>query len=449
MTSELAPPAAAAPARAALDQIAAAIESGSLSEIEVAWADHLGHTLGKRLPAASFFQRSAAERVGFCDATLSWDVVAEVHEGARLTDWHTGFPDLYAAPDLGTFRLLPWRPGAGQVVSDVVDHAGDPIRTAPRTVLRRVTERLAELGYRAQVGIETEFFLLDPEGQPLAGAVHCYSLEKLNELGPVLTHIVDGLTGYVPVEAVTSEYGPGQLEINIHHSGPLGAADDAFRLKYAVRALARAAGARATFMAKPFQGLSGSSMHLHVSLWAGDTPAFAPEAGAENPLMRAAAAGVLRHLPAITVFGAPSINSYKRFEARSYAPATATWGGDNRTAAVRSLVEAGPSSRIELRTPGADANPYWAVASLLAAVIAGIEDREELGERGSGDLYGTGDPLPRIPAGAAELARSDKRIAGLLGEDAVHDYTLLVEQDWHAYLTAVTGWERDRYLELA
>jgi glutamine synthetase len=335
------------------------------------------------------------------------------------------------------------------VVSDVVDRAGDPIRTAPRTVLRRVTERLAELGYRAQVGIETEFFLLDPEGQPLAGAVHCYSLEKLNELGPVLTHIVDGLTGYVPVEAVTSEYGPGQLEINIHHSGPLGAADDAFRLKYAVRALARAAGARATFMAKPFQGLSGSSMHLHVSLWAGDTPAFAPEAGAENPLMRAAAAGVLRHLPAITVFGAPSINSYKRFEARSYAPATATWGGDNRTAAVRSLVEAGPSSRIELRTPGADANPYWAVASLLAAVIAGIEDREELGERGSGDLYGTGDPLPRIPAGAAELARSDKRIAGLLGEDAVHDYTLLVEQDWHAYLTTVTGWERDRYLELA
>jgi glutamine synthetase len=153
------------------------------------------------------------------------------------------------------------------VVSDVVDHSGEPIRTAPRTVLRRVTERLAELGYHAEVGVETEFFLLDTEGQPLAAAVHCYSLEKLNELGPVLGHVVDGLAGYVPVEAVTSEYGPGQLEINIHHKDPLGAADDAFRLKYAVRALARAAGARATFMAKPFQGLSGSSMPLHVSLW--------------------------------------------------------------------------------------------------------------------------------------------------------------------------------------
>ncbi len=434
---------------AGLEPIAAAAESGSLSEIELAWADHLGHTLGKRLPAARYLQRAAADRVGFCDATLSWDVTATVHEGARLTDWHTGFPDLYAAPDPGTFRLLPWRPGTGQVVSDVVDHAGDLIRTAPRTVLRRVTEHLSALGYRAQVGVETEFFLLDTAGQPLAGAVHCYSLEKLNELDPVLTQIVDGLAGYVPVEAVTSEYGPGQLEINVHHADPLTAADDAFRLKYAVRALARAAGARATFMAKPFQGLSGSSMHLHVSLWRKDTPAFAPEAGTENPLMRAAIAGIVRHLPAIAVFGAPSINSYKRYEPRSYAPATATWGGDNRTAAVRALVEEDHSTRIELRTPGADANPYWAVASLLAAVIAGLEDGDQATERGRGDLYSRGQPLPRIPVEAAELARSDKRITDLLGEDAVHDYTLLVEQDWAAYITTVTGWERDRYLELA
>lgn len=434
---------------AGLDGIAAAVESRSLSEIEVAWADHFGHTLGKRLPAASFLQRPPAERVGFCDATLSWDVTAAVHEGARLTDWHTGFPDLYAVPDLGTFRLLPWRPGAGQVASDVTGHDGDLIRTAPRTVLRRAIEHLSELGYRAQVGVETEFFLLDAQGQPLTETVHCYSLEKLNELGPVLAQIAEGLDGYVPVEAVTSEYGPGQLEINMHHADPLTAADDAFRLKYAVRALARAAGARATFMAKPFQGLSGSSMHLHVSLWQADTPAFAPEAGAENPLMRAAIAGIVRHLPAITVFGAPNINSYKRFEARSYAPATATWGGDNRTASVRTLLEADRATRIELRTPGADANPYWAVASLLAAVIAGIEDGDQAAERGRGDLYGTGQPLPRIPVEAAELARSDKRITGLLGEDAVHDYTLLVEQDWTAYVTTVTGWERDRYLELA
>jgi glutamine synthetase len=448
MTSAFSPAAASDPARSGREQIASALGDRSLSQIELAWADHLGHTLGKRLPAAGFLDQ-ADERVGFCDATLSWDVVATVHKGARLTGWHTGFPDLYATPDLGTFRLLPWRPGAGQVLGDLVDHDGNPVRTAPRTVLRRVTERLAELGYRAEVGVEIEFFLLDRAGQPLAGSAHTYSLEKANELDPVLTSITEGLAGYVPVEAVSTEYGPGQLEINIHRRDPLGAADDGFRQKYAVRALARAAGVRATFMAKPFQGLSGSSMHLHVSLWRDGEPAFAPGAGAENPLMRAAIAGLVRHLPAITVFGAPNINSYKRFETGSYAPATATWGGDNRTAAVRSLVDGDRSTRIELRTSGADANPYWAVASLLAAVIAGIEDGEEVAPRGSGDLYGTGQPLPRIPAEAVELARSDKRIADLLGDDAVYDYTLLVQQDWLAYITTVTGWERDRYLELA
>jgi glutamine synthetase len=337
----------------------------------------------------------------------------------------------------------------GQVVSDVVAQGGEPVHTAPRTVLRRVVERLAELGYRAEIGVEIEFFLLDPAARPLGGSVRCYSLENANELDPALTTITEGLAGYVPVEGVTSEYGPAQLEINLHHADPLTAADDGFRLKYAARALARRAGARATFMAKPFQGLSGSSMHLHLSLWRDGEPAFAPEGGAENPLMRSAIAGILAHLPAITVFGAPSINSYKRFENKSDAPNTASWGGDNRTAAVRSLVEGDRGTRIELRTPGADANPYWAVAALLGAAIAGIEEGEALAPQGAGDLYGAGQPLPRVPSEAVQLARSDRRISDLLGEDAVHDYTLLVERDWQAYITTVTEWERDRYLDLA
>jgi glutamine synthetase len=425
------------------------ITDEALREIEVAWADHLGHTLGKRLPAAGFIERAHDGHIGFCDATLAWDVVAEVHEGARLTDWHTGFPDLFAAPDLETFRLLPWRPGAGQVIADVTTHDGELIRTAPRTVLRRVTQRLSELGFQASLGVEIEFFLLDEADAPLGGSVHCYSLEKANEVDPILSSITEGLGGFVPLEGVTSEYGPGQFEINLHHADPLTAADDGFRLKYALRTVARSAGVKVTFMAKPFQGLSGSSMHLHVSLWRDGEPAFVPEAGVENPLHRAVLAGLVSHLPAITVFGAPNINSYKRFEDRSYAPTTANWGGDNRTASVRSLVEGDRSTRIELRTPGADANPYWAAAALLGAVVAGLEENEEPAPRGVGNLYGVGVPLPRIPPAAVELARADKRITDILGDDAVHDYTLLVERDWEAYISTVTGWERDRYLDLA
>jgi glutamine synthetase len=438
------------PAPPIREGVAAAIATHELREVEIAWADHFGHTLGKRLPATGFAERAGDERFGFCDATLSWDATAGVHIGGRLTDWHTGFPDLYAVPDEETFRPLPWRAGTGQFIGDVETHDGQPVLTAPRTVLRRVVAHLAELGYEARVGVEIECFLLDLGDLPLGGSVHCYSLEKLNELDPALGALVTGLDGYVPVEGVTGEYGPGQIEVNLRYGDPLTAADDGFRLKYASRVLAREAGIGVTFMAKPFEGLSGNSMHLHLSLLRDGRPAFAPEDGAENAVGRSAIASLVQHLPAITVFGAPNVNSYKRFEAESYAPITAAWGGDNRTAAVRSLVEGPNGTRVELRTPGADANPYWAIAALLAAVAVGLEGGgSEPPSKGEGNLYGVGAPLPRTPVEAVALARADKEIVDVLGEDAVYDYTLLVEREWEASLKAITDWERTRYLDLA
>jgi glutamine synthetase len=148
-------------------------------------------------------------------------------------------------------------------------------------------------------------------------------------------------------------------------------------------------------MAKPFGGLSGSSSHLHISLWRDGRPAFAAQDGAEPALTRHVVAGLLNHLPGITLYGAPTVNSYKRFEPGSFAPTTAAWGGDNRTVAVRSLLETPEATRIELRSPAADANPYWAVASALAAVIAGIDEAEEPPAKGSGNLYGVG-PAPAL-----------------------------------------------------
>ena len=316
-------------------------------------------------------------------------------------------------------------------------------------MLRRVVDRLASHGYTAQVGVEIESFLLDTAGTPLSDAVHCYSLEKANELDPVLRGLSEGLASFVPIEAVTTEYGPGQVELNLHHRPALEAADDAFRLKYAARELVRRAGARITFMAKPYTEASGSSMHVHVSLWRDGQPAFSPVGGTEDSLMASAASGLVRHLPGITVFGAPTVNSYKRYTDRSYAPTTAAWGGDNRSAAVRSLADGQRSARVELRTPGADANPYWAVASVLAAVVAGIEQGLAPGERGQGELHATGRPLPRNVPEAVEAARSDTVISEILGDDAVFDYTLLVAADHAQVAGTVTDFERSRYLDLA
>jgi glutamine synthetase len=428
--------------------LAGAIDRGDITEIEVAWPDQAGHVLGKRIPAARFAGRARGQGFPFCGAALAWNAVGEVQDGTRLTSWADGYPDVFAVPDLATYRPLPWRDRAGQVIADVVDHQREPVAGFPRSVLRRVIARLAALGYTARVAVELEFYLLHPDGSLAQDGLHAYSLEKSNELGPVLEQI-GRLAEYVPVEGILTEYGPGQVEVNLAHQEALTAADDAFRLRYAVKELARRSGLLATFMAKPFSGQSGSSAHLHVSLWKDGQPVFAAENGAEGQLARHAVGGLVGHLPALVLFGAPTVNSYKRYEAGSFAPLTATWGGDNRSAAVRSLVEAPGASRVELRTAAADANPYWLTAAALAAVVSGLERAAVPPERGLGDLYGAAQRLPATLADAIAAARADTRLAAILGVDAVHDFALLAEAEWRAYTTEVTSWETDRYLRRA
>jgi glutamine synthetase len=344
-------------------------------------------------------------------------------------------------------RPLPWSPATGHVLGDLSDEDGAPITTAPRSVLSRVIERLQALGYHAQVGIELEFYLLDADRQPLGAFQQCYSTQAMNRMDPLFGDLLVGLDGFVDVEAANAEYGPGQCEINLRHKPALEAADQAIRFRYAVKELARRAGSHASFMAKPFNGFSGSSMHAHVSLWRDQSPAFAGAGHQENTVMRRALGGVVGHLPGIALYSAPTVNAYRRFESGSFAPTTATWGGDNRTASVRSLVDTPDATRLELRVGGADAHPHWATAALLAAIVAGIERELEPGPRGSGDLYQAGAPLPLSLGEAIDTARADAVITEILGEEAVSDYTLLADAEWRAFLTTVTAWDSDRYGE--
>jgi glutamine synthetase len=436
------------PAAGPAGELAEAIAHGEVSDIEVAWPDHSGHVLGKRIPAGRFAARAAGPGFPFCAAALGWNMIGTVEPDAMIAGARAGYPDLFAIPDLATARVLPWRPGAWQVLADVADHHGHPVAGSPRTVLRGVIGRLEGLGYTARIGVELECYLLRPDGTLVQDGIQAYSLEKSNELDPLLSAIA-GLDAYVPVEGILTEYGPGQVEVNLAHAEALTAADDAFRLRYAIKELARRHGLLATFMAKPFAGLSGSSAHVHVSLWQRGRPLFAPVGGAESPLARQAVGGLLSHLPAVTLFGGPTVNSYKRFVPDAFAPVTAAWGGDNRTAAIRSLLEAPESSRIELRTGSADANPYWLVAAILAAIVSGLEGGAEPAGRGGGDLSGYTEPLPATLADALSAARQDKILADILGPDAVRDFTVLAGSEWREYTRQVTSWETDRYLRRA
>ncbi len=423
------------------------LADGSLREVEVAWSDPFGHAQGKRIPATQFLDRAQGSGFAFCEASLGWNADGTVIDGLRLTNWDGGYPDVFAIPDLSTFRPLPWRPGVGHVVCDIVGHDRSPSLLDPRAVLRRVLHRLAGLGYTARVGVELEFYLLNPDGSPYQDDIHAYSLENANTLDPVLSDLYEILGTFTRLEGIQTEYGPGQVETNLVYTDALEAADDSARLKYAAKEVARKHGKLASFMAKPFAEHSGSSAHLHISLWRDGEPAFAAVDGTENEVALHAIAGLLEHLPSITLFGAHSVNAYRRFVPDSFAPATVTWSRDNRSAAVRSLVESDPTAtRIELRTGAADANPYWLVASALAAVVAGLEARRRPPTAESGNLYGSGTPLPESLAVAVALATRDDTITDILGADSVADFAAIAHSEWLEYSHQVTDWERKRYL---
>jgi glutamine synthetase len=428
-------------------QLRKGLEDGSLAEVEIAWSDPFGHAQGKRIPAAQFLNRALGTGFAFCEASLGWNADGTVVEELRLTNWSGGYPDVYAVPDLATYRPLPWRPRVGHVISDVVAHDRSPSLLDPRAVLKKVLARLGALGFTAKIGVEFELYLLNSDGTAFQNDIHAYSLENANALDPILSDLYEILSSFTRLEGIQSEYGPGQIETNLVYTDALEAADDAARLKYATKEVARKHGKIASFMPKPFTEHSGSSQHLHISLWRGDEPAFAPAGGAENDLTLQAIAGLLEHLPSITLFGAHTVNAYRRFTPDSFAPATVTWSRDNRSAAVRSLIEPDPSaSRIELRSGASDANPYWLIASALAAVIAGLEAKRTAPPLQGGNLYGEGIPLPESLGVAIELATRDDTILEILGVDSVLDFAALARSEWVEFSNEVSDWERRRYL---
>lgn len=422
------------------------LRDGSLTEIEVAWSDPFGHAAGKRIPAGQFLERGR-HGFAFCEAALGWNTDGTVIDSLGLTNWDGGYPDVLAVPDLSTFTPLPWRSGVGHVISDIVRPDGTPSLLDSRGVLRRVLTRLASLGFTAKVGVEFEFYLLQPDGEPIQDDIHAYSLENANGLEPLISELTTILGAFTRLEGVQTEYGPGQVETNLMYTDALAAADDSARLKYAAKELARRHGKIASFMPKPFSEHSGSSAHLHISLWRNGEPVFEPMDGQENELALLSIAGLLEHLPSITLFGAHSVNAYRRYTPDSFAPDTVNWSRDNRSAAVRSLVEESPgASRIELRSGASDANPYWLMASALAAIIAGIEAGRRPPAAGTGNLYGKGSPLPESLGTALAVAAQDDTILEILGRESVLDFIAIARSEWQAYSGHVSDWERRRYL---
>src|SRR5574341_888763 len=296
-------------------------------------------------------------------------------------------------PDLGTLRVIPWLPKTALVFCDVYTEGGEPIEEAPRWILKRQVERATSLGYVVKTAAELELYIFREsfaeartkryhDLTPVAGYLEDYHILQTSREEPLVRAIRNGMeAANVPVETSKGEWGRGQEEINLRYAEALEMADRTALYKHGCKEIAHLQGCSLTFMAKYDMGAAGSSFHLHSSLWdrRGKKPLFAatghgPRSG--TPLFGQWLAGQLAMARELAYFYAPGVNSYKRYQAGSFAPTRIVAGWDNRTCGFR-LCGEGTGFRVENRIPGADANPYLAFAATIAAGLHGIEKKLE------------------------------------------------------------------------
>lgn len=451
-----------------LAQLAAQVKSGAIDTVLVAFPDPFGRLVGKRFRADFFLKSVASHGTHGCNYLLTVNLEMDPLDGFAVANWESGFGDFEMRPDPDTIRILPWQAASALVICDLYRTDGVRVPEAPRSVLRRQLERLEALGFTCQCASELEFYLFNQTYTSAHAAGYRdltpssdyridYHLMQPTRDEPLMRAIRNGMTAArVPVESSKGEWSRGQHEINFTHDEPLPMADMHVLFKQGVKEITEQHGKAVTFMAKYAPTEAGNSCHIHLSLWRDGRNAFvtAPgrgkrsEASGPSPLFRQFLGGLMKYSPELCLFFAPTINSYKRYQPGSWAPTRMAWATDNRTTGFR-VVGHGSSFRPENRMPGADANPYLAFAAMLAAGLAGVEEKLDCGEEYKGNAYV--DPkLARLPHSlrdATDLFASSGLARAAFGDNVVEFYTHHARLETEAFGNTVTDWEKRRYFE--
>lgn len=454
------------PGNLSLEDLKNAVTAGEIDTVLVAQIDMQGRLMGKRLQA-EFFLESGYKETHSCNYLLATDLEMETVEGYKSTSWQTGYGDYTMTPDLSTLRRIPWLAGTALVLCDILDHTTHkPVPHSPRAILKKQVERLNALGMTATTATELEFFLFKQSFEeahtagyrnmtPISPYNEDYHIFQTTKEEHVMRDIRTGLyDAGIPVEGSKGEAAAGQEEINVKYASALDCADNHVITKNGCKEIAWANGHALTFMAKWHFDMSGSSSHVHQSLWSLDGESLFFDANGEHgmsDIMRHYLAGLLEHAEETTYFLAPYINSYKRFAKGTFAPTKAIWSLDNRTAGFRLCGAHTKSIRIECRIGGADLNPYLAIAALLAAGIDGIERKLELEPEFNGDAY-EGDKIRSIPAtlrDASTALNGSQMLRDAFGDDVVDHYVHAANWEQEEYDRRVTDWEVNRGFERA
>jgi glutamine synthetase len=449
-----------------LETLKGLVERGEIDTVVVAMVDMQGRLVGKRV-SAPFFLDSVVEETHGCDYLLTVDIEMEPVPGYEAASWDLGYGDFVLKPDMASLRHTPWLEGTALILCDVLDHrTHDDLPHSPRAILRRQLKRLAERGWKSYMASELEFYVID-EPYDVAREknyrnlkhagwyIQDYHIFQTTKEEPLIRAIRVGMENAgIPVEVSKGEWGPGQEEINLRYAEALEMADRHSIYKNGAKEIAFLQGKAITFMAKLAYDLAGNSCHIHSSIWdaAGETPLFYDPQGTHgmSQLFEHYLAGLLHCASDITYFLAPYINSYKRFQAGSFAPTKAGWSVDNRTAGFR-LLGPGAGTRVECRIAGADCNPYLAYAAILAAGLHGVENELELEPEYRGNIY-EAENVPDVPKTLRDaLAALDnsKIMRAALGDNVVDHYVHAGKWEQLEYDRRVTDWEVLRNFERA
>jgi glutamine synthetase len=448
------------------DDLKQDVANGSIDTVLAVQVDMQGRLMGKRFHA-QFFVDSAYDETHSCNYLLATDMEMETVSGYKSTSWEKGYGDYTMKPDLSTLRRVPWLEGTAMVLCDLLDHnPHEEVPHSPRAILKKQVKRLEEMGMKAFMATELEFFLFDQtyddardsgyrDLRLVSGYNEDYHIFQTTKEEDVMRAIRNGLHGAgIPVENSKGEASAGQEEINVRYAEAITMADRHVIIKNGCKEIAWARGKAITFLAKWNYSAAGSSSHVHQSLWSLDgKPLFYDHdrPSGMSELMEHYVAGLLAHAGEITYFLAPYINSYKRFVAGTFAPTKAVWSMDNRTAGYRLCGAHSKAIRIECRVGGSDLNPYLAFAALLAAGIDGIEKKMKLEPAFEGDAYGAKKvrEVPKTLRDATALMTKSKLLRSALGDDVIDHYTRAAEWEQEEYDRRVTDWEVARGFERA
>ncbi|RXJ74175.1 glutamine synthetase [Veronia nyctiphanis] len=439
------------------------IEERGLTHVKVGLFDNDGVMRGKYMSKAKFFS-SLDKGFAFCDVVLGWDVKDQLYDNTKFTGWHTGYPD---AP----VRILPET--CREVLDEdgmllfIAEFSGEAETVCPRATLRRVLQKAEDMGFDASAALEYEFFIFDetPHSirekgfrniKPITPDWFGYSMIRNSTYSGLYKAILSmAETMDFPIEGIHSETGPGVIEAAIAVDSAINAADKAALFKTYMKVLAQKNEMMATFMAKWTNDYPGQSGHIHISLQNKDgTSAFYDPTQPLNmsDTQRHFIAGQQHLMSDVLCMIAPTINSYSRMVPGFWAPTTATWGVENRTASLRLIPGSEKSQRVEYRLGAADANPYLALAAALASGLYGIENSLEPTAQVKGNAYEQEHPeelqLPSTLWDAAQSFKQSDAARGLFGDAFVEHFAASREWEEREFRKHVTDWELDRYFEI-